>query len=73
MRRATLDDLLDEETKPGDTIGNLKIRETYTGLDGLVDTILYGLVRPYTVIVTGTIYTRNQNADKIEETENEKK
>lgn len=42
-----------------EAVGNLTITETYDYLDGLVDTILFGLVRPHTVIVMGNIYEKN--------------
>lgn len=62
----TLDDLLKEETRPGDFVGNLQINEKYDFADGLVDTILYGLLRPYSVVVRGEIYMRSAVTEPAE-------
>lgn len=41
-----------------EAVGNLTITEKYDFLDSLVDFILIGIVRPYTVILQGNVYEK---------------
>ncbi|HMV43041.1 MAG TPA: hypothetical protein PK079_22770 [Leptospiraceae bacterium] len=61
--------ILASELKDPDkeAIGNLTITEYYDFLDGLVDTVLFGLIRPYSVILRGDLYERASNAPIIPE------
>ncbi|TGN21059.1 hypothetical protein [Leptospira idonii] len=55
----SLEEILNQEIYDNyDAIGDIEITERYTALDGLLDAILFGLYRPYTVIITGSIYKR---------------
>lgn len=39
-----------------EALGNMQIEERYDALDGFIDMILFGLVRPYSVILRADVY-----------------
>lgn len=65
-----LDSLVMEElgrNREENAIGNLTVREHYTFLDSLVDFIVIGLVRPYSVTVSGIVYKYSGEKEEADE------
>lgn len=44
-------------------IGNLSINESYDFFDSLLDFALIGIVRPYTVVIKGSLYEKVSNVE----------
>ncbi|MCB1192196.1 MAG: hypothetical protein H7A23_24245 [Leptospiraceae bacterium] len=75
IEKKDLDSILRREFRNPETeaVGNLSITETYDFLDSLVDFILIGLVRPYSVVIRGEIYEKKAAPSKTPEDTKESK
>lgn len=56
-----------------EAIGNLTIIESYSFLDSLIDWLVVGLIRPYSVVLKGTMFEKVNTATETNESKEKKK
>lgn len=68
VENKSLEELLRNEIREENhIIADLQIVEEYDPIDGLIDTIIFGLVRPYSVNLYGNIYTPKSSKEEPNE------